>query len=299
MLAKNSEPFQDFENWQYERKVDGMRALFHTGYDSTSITSRTGLPLNAQFPELTKLHNYLPAHSIFDGEIVCILPNGQESLEAMQMRMGQTDPEIVEDRMRSYPVSVILFDILQLQSCTLTRQSLAQRRQFLEDLVPDGLGRRVELSQIILPQGEATPYDLAVKHKWEGIVAKKLDSHYEEGKRRASWKKWKITQTQDCIVTGFTEPKGLRERFGSLKLAAYDPRRQLQDIGLCGSGFTEQDIEGLWLMMEDEMGGDDRAGQTTIIEVTYMGWTKTGKLREPRFKQIRFDKNPKDCIIGY
>lgn len=283
MLATTAPAFVK-SGWVYERKYDGMRAIFVVTPLSTIIASRQCLPLNEQFPELTQLHLELRP-GIYDGEILVQDETGKESLERLQMRMGQTDPEIVKQRMVEHPVTVVFFDILMKGQTDITDLPLWHRREILTEII---LPSKYLLSETV--RGEQA-IEIARARGWEGLVAKEVNSEYEVGKRRATWKKWKISQTQDCVVLGTTEPKGLRKGFGSLKLGAYDSDGNLQEIGLVGSGFREEDIEQVLQILSRT--------SLLVVEVEFRNWSKTGKLIEPRFKGVRLDKSVSECEIGH
>lgn len=285
-LAQNSEPFEDDE-WAYERKYDGMRAVITSTKILTMLTSRTALDLTPQFPEFRNLFETL-GECVLDAEIITPDEDGNENLEHLQLRMGLQDPVVIQERAKLYPAALVVFDILETPDYVYLDKTYEHRRQALEMWFATSLGKpdNIRISEQVahseIPAG------------WEGIVAKRKDSTYFPGKRRAVWKKWKIEQTQDCLVVGFTEGKGEREgRFGALKIVARGPDDQYHDIGLVGSGFDESHIE-----MIDEWVRDSNAGEL-VIEVEFMGWTKTGKLREPRFKCIRYDKRGIDCELGH
>lgn len=296
MLASNSLPFQE-EGWQYERKVDGVRALVHIGRNSTTIHSRTLQDMTAQFPELSQLHerfrDYAPL--TLDGEIIQITGDGSESLAGMQMRMGLLDPEEVERRRQLYPVGVVLFDMLIYRGQDITDVALDMRRPLLEMVHSNtkSLARnfeKVSLSQVLQPH----ELELVFQRGWEGVVAKKLDSIYEPGKRRSTWKKWKIEKTLDLKVVGHTPFKGKKTKgqgspreqldFGAAVVVDGDGKPR----GHVGSGYTEEAYTQLMALLHK--------GLEPIIEVRYMGISKYGLLREPRFKSIRWDKTEADEI---
>ena len=79
----------------------------------------------------------------------------------------------------------------------------------------------------------------------EGIVAKRRDSGYEQRRSRA-WCKVKITQSEECVIGGWTEPKGEREYFGSLVLGLYDKEGRLLHVGQAGTGFTRETEAEIW-----------------------------------------------------
>ncbi|WP_425481861.1 hypothetical protein [Marinobacter changyiensis] len=68
----------------------------------------------------------------------------------------------------------------------------------------------------------------------EGVVSKRSDAHYQNG-RRSTWIKTKCTRQEEFVVGGFTRASGRRQGFGSLLLGAYDDD-QLVYAGESGPG---------------------------------------------------------------
>lgn len=146
----------------------------------------------------------------------------------------------------------------------------------------------------------------------EGIVAKRRDSHYEQ-KRSRAWFKLKITQTEECVIAGWTEPKGSREYFGSLVLGMYDKKGKLISVGQAGTGFTretEADIFKLLKARETAQSPFSEKVQSSrgvhfvrpelVAEIKFTEWTHEGqkggvKMRAPVFLGLRADKTAKEC----
>jgi len=285
MLASPSEPFFN-EEWAYERKYDGLRAIFDLR-EGVNIYSRSGISLNAQFPELTVLDYPYPA--VLDGEIYCPDGNGGESLAWLQMRMGQTEPSVVERLQKEYPIRVAFFDVLEWDLIDITDESWHVRRSKLE-LYMGWLGQlndQVETSTI-MPIKKREDYEFLQNLGVEGLVAKFKDSIYVPGKRRSTWKKFKFEQTLDLQVVGYTELGGTaspyERKFGALKVQDKEGNYR----GLVGSGFTEDTHNKCWRLLKDN--------QLLIIEVEYRMLSKTGLLIEPRFNAIRYDKTEADSL---
>lgn len=290
MLAVNT-AIDTSKTWVFERKYDGMRCICSIGSDWTTLFSRQGIIMNQQFPELTDLHTVLP-EGVYDGEIVTFDGAGLDSLQLLQERMGQHDEDLIAELQKTRPVHLVLFDLLELGEASFTNgEMLLDRRIALQAVladVPESYDM-ISLSEMLhLSLEDASSF--AREYGWEGIVAKISTSAYEPGKRRATWKKWKISKTQDCVVVGLTEPKGLRKGFGALEVAAYNEQGELVDIGNVGSGFTEEEIEEALTAYKNGR---------LVVEVEYRSWSKTGKLIEPRFKAFRRDKTVEECEIGH
>ena len=161
------------------------------------------------------------------------------------------------------------------------------------------------------PSGTAL-YQVVLQHGLEGIVAKRRRSAYVE-KRSRDWLKIKITQRQECVIGGYTEPRGSREYFGSLVLGLYDRQGRLLPVGQAGSGFTQATHQDMWLRLKElqtnqsPFSGPVQSPREVhwvrpelVAEIQFAAWTGEGgkgqpKLRAPVYAGLRFDKSPREC----
>jgi bifunctional non-homologous end joining protein LigD len=159
-------------------------------------------------------------------------------------------------------------------------------------------------------------YDAAKERSLEGIVAKKRNSCYIE-KRSREWLKIKITQTAECVIGGYTDPKGSRENFGSIVLGQYDSQGRLIHVGQAGSGFTEKSHAEMWKKLhaiETKKNPFATKVESTrktrwvepklVVQIKFTEWTHEGesgavKMRAPVFLGLRVDKDPKECRFEF
>lgn len=271
------------EEWSIERKYDGLRAIVSIHDNVTEIFSRTGMPLNETFPELTQQHMYFDnPNLILDGEIVTI----PEDLDTLQLRMGLTKPEDVMPMTMKYPVQIIFFDVLRMGDADLTTEPYWYRRSHLEILCHEGNDRPT--SEMVTFHELESVFDRG----WEGCVVKRRDSLYHPGKRRADWKKYKLVTSQDLVVTGTKPGKGQKEgRIGSFEMSFWDKEKgSWLYVGNVGAGLiTEEKLKLEQIVETVPM-------NTVVLEVAFMRPTaKQGLMREPRIIRVRSDKLPEDC----
>jgi bifunctional non-homologous end joining protein LigD len=121
----------------------------------------------------------------------------------------------------------------------------------------------------------------------------------------------KQINTTDCVIVGWSEGEGTRaSTFGSLILAAYNDDGKLVHIGNVGGGFSNKTLEDLKRRLSriekdtpTVEGTVDSPTPVTwvkprlVVEVAYMTVTADGRLRFPRFKRVRTDKDPTECKI--
>jgi hypothetical protein len=202
------------------------------------------------------------------------------------------------------------FDLLYLDGYDLRRVDLEQRKNLLSQiLAPSDL---VHFSEHF-PDGTML-YNVAKERGLEGIVAKRRRGCYVE-KRSREWLKIKITQRLECVIGGYTDPKGSRENFGSIVLGLYDDKGRLIHVGQAGSGFTESTHKDMWRRLQQlhidksPFYGKVEANRKThwvkpelVAEIKFTEWTHEGqsgavKMRAPVFEGLREDKAPRECVF--
>jgi bifunctional non-homologous end joining protein LigD len=198
-----------------------------------------------------------------------------------------------------------------LDGYDLTRVDLEKRKEILSQIiVSNGL---VRYSDHHPEQGNAL-YNAAKQQGLEGIIAKRRKSCYEQ-KRSREWLKMKITRRQECVIGGYTDPRGSRENFGSLVLGLYNDRHRLLHVGQAGSGFDEKTHADMWQRLKkiqssknpfankvESNRGVHWVKPELVAEIRFTEWTHetdTGgiKMRAPVFEGLRLDKAPEECVF--
>jgi DNA ligase D-like protein (predicted ligase)/DNA ligase D-like protein (predicted 3'-phosphoesterase) len=242
---------------------------------------------------------------VVDGEIV-VMREGKPDFQALLKRGQAVSKGEIQRQANRAPATYVVFDILEKDGKPLTSLPLVERKKILADSLKEGTN--VLLSDFIEEKGEAY-FKSAIKKGLEGVVAKKKDSHYEEGLRTGSWLKIKKLKTCDCVIFGYTRGTETREAtFGALLLGLYDKNGQPVYVGKVGTGFTQEMLRMLSDKFEklktDTAPFKPETGDTVtwlepklVCEVAYQTVTGDIKLRMARFKRLRDDKPPKDCTI--
>jgi len=311
MLATLIEkPFDDAD-WIFEIKWDGYRALSFLNQGAVRLLSRNQNDMTAQFPELASLPDYVRADSaVIDGEIVAVDEHGRPSFSLMQQRTRMSHPGRRMTNRGGVPILYYAFDLIYINGYDLRPVNLEERKRLLQEIV----ARESELVHFSddYPEKGTALYQAAQQRGLEGIVAKKRNSCYVE-KRSREWLKIKITQQQECVIGGYTDPRGSREHFGSLVLGLYDKQDRLVHVGQAGSGFTAVTHEQMWQKLKklstdkNPFHGAVDAGRKTywvkpelVAEIKFSEWTHETadgglKMRAPVFLGLRTDKSPKEC----
>ena len=170
MLAKSA-PLPTSRGWAFEPKFDGFRAIVRTG-DDFGVRSRRGWRMTELLPEFQAI----PVSGVFDGELISLDRDGRPSFERVSRRMLM--------RGGSISVSLVLFDVLELEGEDTMRLPYRRRHELLESL---DFGEACE----VCPRFDngAALWQVVVERRLEGVVAKRLEEPYRAGER--SWVKRK------------------------------------------------------------------------------------------------------------
>jgi bifunctional non-homologous end joining protein LigD len=260
------------EGWTFERKFDGIRLLAFKHGDDVRLFSRTRQPQH--MPAIAAAIGALPMHDII------------------------LDGEMAWDR----GSAVHLFDILWLDGRDLMPLPLAERRGLLA-----ALPLRPPL-HLVEALDDPEPWTRACAEGWEGVIAKRLDSPYEQ-KRSKHWLKMKCELTHDFVIGGFTDPQGGRVGLGAL-LVGYYEGDDFVFAGKVGTGFDTKLLTELRARFDTleipatpftKATGQPRVRQhwvtpRIVVRVAFIEWTVHEKLRHSRLLGLRPDVHARDVI---
>jgi bifunctional non-homologous end joining protein LigD len=310
MLAEGGWKAFDDPAWWFEPKFDGIRSVTAMSTDATRLVTRNARDVSDKYPELRMIHELVDqVNAVLDAEIVAFDEDGKNSFEALQQRMNLTNEREIKRISAKIPVALVAFDLLWLDGNDVTGLALQDRRELLEAIVEQDH----RLQVVTHVEGEGKDFvEVARRLGLEGVVAKRTGSRYQPGRRSPDWRKIKLTNTQDCVILGWTPGQGGRSgTFGALLVGAYDSGELLW-IGQVGTGFTQQTLERLLEQLrplvrsappidDPELGkvrGATWVEPSLVCEVEYLEITKsTKKMRAPSFKGMREDKLPHECVL--
>jgi bifunctional non-homologous end joining protein LigD len=286
------------DGWLFEVKWDGYRAIAYVRGGEATLVSRNGNDLTERFRGIA---NAIPRalktpDCVLDGEVCALDEQGRPSFSAMQQAKAGT------------PIVYEVFDVLEIEGEPVTDLPLLERRKRLEKLL-DRRNKTVRLSEAF-EDGRAL-YDAAMEQSLEGIVAKRADSPYRQGKRTREWLKIKTHGRQEFVIAGYTKGQGRRTgRFGSLVLGVWRGD-ELVYVGNVGTGFTDKDIDELLKKLRPletkespfavvpKMPKVKKADVVwvrpeLVCEVEFVEWTHDDRLRAPSFQGLRDDKSARE-----
>ena len=303
MTARVVQKLPEGDDWIYEVKLDGYRALVLKDANHVQLLSRNNKDLTASYPAVRGAALRLNARSaVLDGEIVAVDATGRPSFQALQHRAAHP----------GYAIAFYAFDLVQRDGEDLTRSPLIERKAQLAQVV-DGSG--ILLSQA-LPGTAAQVIDAVQRLGLEGVIAKRRDSPYRADLRTDAWVKLKLDKQQEFVIGGYRPgPRGV-----DALLVGYYDGRQLKFAGNVRAGFTphlRRDVfeyvkalhvsrcpfSDLPNSKASHWGGGVTAEQmaemqwikpTLVAQVRFVEWTADHHLRHAAFLGLREDKPARD-----
>ncbi len=291
--------------WSFEVKWDGVRAIAYVQPGRLRLESRNLREITDGYPEVRGLLRDLGMReAVFDGELVAFDDAGRPSFERLQRRMHVTAPSSVRRLAVSTPVVYAIFDLLYLDGRNLMGLPYEQRRERLEQLGLTGPAWRVPAAH---GGSGKRLLEATAAQGLEGIVAKRVSSRYEPGRRTGAWVKIKHTRRQDLVIAGWLPGEGRRtDRIGALLVGRYEgsgSERKLRYAGRVGTGFTDRTLEQLAASLEplkrDRCPFDPPpklprnavfVEPELVAEIEFREWTSEGVMRAPSYKGLRDDK---------
>ncbi|HKP92071.1 MAG TPA: DNA ligase D [Thermoleophilaceae bacterium] len=298
MLAKLGDLPRDEDRYGFEIKWDGIRALVYSEPGRLRIEGRRLNDITAQYPELRPLNRALGSRSaVLDGEIVALDENGRPSFGRLQQRMHLTGDTRIKRRSKELPATYMVFDLLHLDGHPLMHLPYEERRARLDELGLDGPAWRTPRAHA--GEGRAL-LEASAEQGLEGVVAKRLDSAYEPGRRAGTWIKVKNKLREELVIGGWLPGEGKRESsIGALLVGRNDDEGLLRYGGRVGTGFKDRDLDELQAKLQplrretSPFHGDPRPPRGArfvepqlACEVEFTEWTNEGILRHPSYKGL-------------
>jgi bifunctional non-homologous end joining protein LigD len=297
MLAKPTKALPpDDENWAYEIKWDGVRAIAYSEPGRIRFESRNHNDITHSYPELKAFNRALSSHrAILDGEIVAFDENGRPSFGRLQGRMHVSSEAAARRRMKEAPVAYIVFDLLWLDGHSLMELPYEERRARLKEL--ELQGPHWQTPDHVVGNGAAV-LEASRASGLEGVVAKRLDSPYLPGRRSPCWLKAKNVLREDVVVGGWLPGEGKRQNSIGALLVGVPEDGRLRYAGRVGTGFTGAELTRLAKVLEPRshspFSGEPAPPRnavfvepTRVAEVEFTEWTSDGVLRHPSYKGLR------------
>jgi bifunctional non-homologous end joining protein LigD len=284
MLATPAAPFDD-EEYHFEVKWDGVRALAAVEAGGWRLWGRSGSDYTLRYPELAVLQR-LPAGTVVDGELV-VLRDGRADFRALLRRHQRCCPAPGHMAANLLPACYVLFDLLCYRGQSVMQETLVRRQARLRDLL-----ERVREPVLVYADGVVGCgrefFKQVVAQGHEGVMAKQRASRYRPGKRSRAWRKIKPAGVLPCVIVGY---RAGREAVGRLLLASLQAG-ELRYVGQVSRGLGIR----AWPALADRLARRRRACSVVpcphpacwvepelYCRVRFQGWTSHGQLRHAMF----------------
>jgi len=281
-------PFDD-DNWLFEIKWDGYRAIGSVINGKTDLYSRNNISFKERYVPVSDTLKEFGRNVVVDGEVVSLDENGFSRFQYLQNWQKDAQGQL----------AYYVFDLLWVDGYDLTSLPLTDRKKILRQIIPGN--HVIRFSDHVERNGKDF-FEIAKKQGLEGIIAKNKNSSYEFDSRSRNWLKIKTTAQQEAIICGFTAPRHGRQYFGALILGVYE-NGNLVYAGHTGSGFNQKSLKETWDKLRPLV--TDKCPFSTkpktnmpatwvkpklICEVKFQEWTQDRIMRVPIFLGLRIDK---------
>jgi bifunctional non-homologous end joining protein LigD len=304
MLLLGTDRLPAGDQWSYEIKLDGYRALAIKSGGKVQLRSRNNNDFNTRNPAIVDALAPLPDETVIDGEVVALDAHGKPSFSILQ-NFGSG----------AAPLYFYAFDLLVVGGEDIMGQPLFKRRQLLEKRVLPKLAEPIRYSPVL--QANLSDLIESVKAQGlEGLVAKRIDSKYEPGLRSGAWQKMRVNQGQEFVIAGYTPSA---KNFDALVIGYYEGPKLIY-AARTRNGFTPasraevfKKIKPLQIKecpfsnLPENHAGRWGAGLTLkkmadcrwlkpklFGQFEFVEWTSDGHLRHSRFVALRDDKKPRE-----
>lgn len=299
-------PF-DNDEWVYEIKWDGYRAVAFMNKGTLELKSRNDKSFNDKFYPIYNELKKLRMNAIIDGEVVVVGENGQANFGGLQNWRSEADGTLL----------YYAFDILWYNGYDLTGLPLTERKAILKEVVQEN--EFIRVSKHFETSG-AEFLEAAAKMGLEGIMAKRKDSVYQTGNRTKDWLKIKANKRQEVVIGDFTRNVDSNKPFSSLLVGVFE-KGKLMYTGKIGTGFNvktqKEMMERFKPLITDKAPfaevpdinkpsrfrpNPPKATATwlkpeLVCEVSYAEITSDGVMRHPSFEGMREDKKAKSVVL--
>ena len=298
MLANIREKSFDDADWVFENKYDGYRTVAVINPPDVQLFSRNEISFNKNFKPIADELQQIDHTAVLDGEVVVEDEDGRANFQLLQnyIKTGLGN------------LKYYVFDLLSLDGNSIMDLPLLDRKELLKILFHKYPFSNIFYSEHTAEKG-LDQLDIAVKNKGEGIIAKKASSAYYPNKRSSDWLKIKISNQEEAVIIGITEPKKSRQYFGALLLGQYYGKR-LQFIGKCGTGFTDAILKELYTKLQPYFSTESPLNEKIplrdeiqwvkpklVCQVKFSEWTNDKHLRHPVYLGLRIDKKANEVFV--
>lgn len=299
-----------------EEKLKGIRASVRFGEHSNLITSRGGHDISHRFPHIA---NALYPHLldvILDGELYQRGVEDEVIAGWGNCRTKNIDPSATA-KVKFYYFDVLNNDNISQLSRKVSLEVL--RANLYPPFIMLSWGKQISSVETL------KYYKSIIDSGGEGIMLKNVNSHYFPSKRPQNvWYKMKKSETFDVIITGFEMAEKFSVKKGDIEatktkfaglIGAFKYGMYVSPDDPCCCGQPQKphypcEVEfcedmnlktlGTCSGMDDitrfDMTNHPDVWLGKVVEIEGVEQKASGAIDNPRFKCIRHDKKPEECI---
>lgn len=295
MLIKTKQQPFDSDDYLYELKIDGIRCIAYLDKDSVSLRNKRDRELLPSVPELAEIYNLVNSKCILDTELT-ILKGGAINFHEIQRRILMTDPFKISLASQRYPASLVVHDILYKDGKETIYLPIEERKEILKNIIIEETSQ-FAMSKYIYKNGIAL-FNYTTQNNLEGVVAKRLGSTYQMGKRSADWIKFKNMCDDDYVLCGYVYNHNDKS---SIVIGKYRGDK-LVIQGFVSLGVNIRALRKYPIKFRDKPLFSVKETKvqwlepTLVCTIEYMPDSDI-RFRQPSLKSIRDDKDPRECQI--
>ena len=293
----------DPSEWQAEHKWDGIRGQLIVREGELFVWSRGEELVTDKYPEYGPLAGLLPDGTVIDGEILPYAEGQPLGFNVLQTRIGRKT--VSKKLLKEAPVVVMAYDLLELDGEDIRPRPMSERRELLEKLLDEHDTQGICVLSPVVQWSNweelAAERDTAREKFSEGLMLKRKNSPYRQGRKKGDWWKWKVDPlTIDAVMMYAQRGHGRRANlFTDFTFGVWDGDK-LVPFTKAYSGLTDKEFNRItaWVRRNtiESFGPVRSVKPKHVFEIGFEGIRKSTRhksgvaLRFPRMLRWREDK---------
>ena len=293
------------QDWGAEHKWDGIRGQVIVRGAQHFVWSRGEELMTDRFPELAALADFVPSGTVLDGELLAwdTAKDAPLSFNALQKRIGRKT--VPKKLLAEAPVVLRAYDVLEWGGEDVRARPFRDRRGLLDDLITNVPQETpLRLSPLLdfddwegLAEVRASSRSIGA----EGVMLKRLDSPYQQGRKKGDWWKWKVDPlVVDAVMIYAQAGHGRRANLFTDFTFAVWSGNDLVPFTKAYSGLTDAEFREItaWVRKNtrERFGPVRSVNAEHVFEIAFEGIQSSPRhksgiaLRFPRMSRWRKDK---------
>jgi DNA ligase-1 len=300
------EELGNVDDWQIERKYDGIRGQIIIRNGELFVWSRGEDLMTEKFIEFNVLPGLIPDGTVIDGEIIPVKDEQLLPFHVMQTRIGRKN--ISKKFLEEAPLVMICYDLLEYKGEDIREKTMIERRELLEELINTAKQKMELIPLMMSPLVAVNSWREVAEERMkardfgcEGLMLKRKDSVYKTGRRRGDWWKWKVDPLSiDGVLIYAQRGHGRRANLYTDFTFAVWNGEELVPFTKAYSGLTDKELVEVdnWIKKNtlDKFGPVRSVTPKLVFEIGFEGINPSPRhksgvaLRFPRILRWRKDK---------